>query len=136
MIQVLHRVLSIPVVQDPGDLLGWIDIEIVEIIPPEAFSPPPAVESAVVRTLPREPEYTVDDETFFLNFVKAIFTQRRKTLRNAIRNTAHISGLSDPNAVVDAIDEQLLRKRPEKLSPAEFARLANLALTIEQGEPA
>lgn len=114
----------------------YADIEIVEIIPPEAFSPPPAVESAVVRTLPREPEYTVDDETFFLNFVKAIFTQRRKTLRNAIRNTAHISGLGDPNAVVDAIDEQLLRKRPEKLSPAEFARLANLALAIEQGEPA
>lgn len=112
----------------------YADVEVVEIIPPEAFSPQPAVESAVVRTLPREPEYVVDDEQFFLDFVKAIFTQRRKTLRNAIRNTAHISGLSAPNDVVDAVDEELLRKRPEKLSPTDFARLANLALAIERGE--
>lgn len=102
-------------------------VEVVEIVPPTAFSPPPAVESAIVRLTPREPDYDVDDEAFFLDFVKAVFTQRRKTVRNGIRNTAHISGLSDPDAVVDAAPEPLLSARAGDLSPAEFAELAALA---------
>ncbi len=108
--------------------------EIVESIPKEAFSPPPAVRSAVVRLLPRDPEYDVDDEAFFLRFVKACFTQRRKTMRNAIRNTAHISGLEEPDAVVEAADEELLRKRADAVTPAEFAELAELAAAVGRGD--
>lgn len=111
----------------------YADPEIVETVPKEAFSPPPAVESAVVRAHPREPDYTVSDEAFFLRFVKALFTQRRKTLRNAIRNTGHISGLEDPEAVVDAADEELMSRRAGTLAPAEFAALCELAM--ERGEP-
>ena len=106
----------------------YADVELVEPVPKEAFSPPPAVESGVVRTVPREPDYEVDDEDFFLRFVKACFTQRRKTIRNAIRNTPHISGLADPDAVVEAADEEFLRKRADAMTPAEFAELATLAL--------
>ncbi|QZP37876.1 16S ribosomal RNA methyltransferase A [Halobaculum magnesiiphilum] len=105
----------------------YADVQIVERIPPEAFDPQPRVESAVVRCLPRAPDYEVDDEAFFLRFVKALFTQRRKTVRNAIRNTAHISGLADADAVVDAVDEDTLSKRPGELPPAAFAELAELA---------
>lgn len=111
----------------------YADCEIVESVPKEAFSPPPAVESAVVRTTPRKPEYTVTDEAFFLRFVKALFTQRRKTLRNAIRNTGHISGLDDPDGVVEAADETLMGRRAGTLSPSEFAALCELA--IQWGEP-
>lgn len=111
----------------------YADVELVEPVPKEAFSPPPAVESAVVRTIPREPAYEVDDEQFFLGFVKALFTQRRKTVRNAIRNTAHISGLDDPDAVVEAADEDLLRKRPDAVTPAEFAELAALGTRVDAG---
>ncbi|MHC3437378.1 16S ribosomal RNA methyltransferase A [Natrialbaceae archaeon A-gly3] len=106
----------------------YADVELVEPVPKEAFSPPPAVESAVIRTIPRDPDYEVDDEAFFLRFVKACFTQRRKTIRNAIRNTPHISGIADPDAVVEAADEELLRKRADAMEPAEFAELATLAL--------
>ncbi len=105
----------------------YADVEVVEPVPKEAFSPPPSVESAVVRTRPRDPEYDVDDEDFFLRFVKAVFTQRRKTMRNAVRNTAHISGLDDPDAVVDAADEELMSMRAGNVTPAEFAALATLA---------
>jgi len=112
----------------------YADIELVESIPKEAFSPPPAVQSAVVRAIPREPDYAVEDEEFFLRFVKALFTQRRKTIRNAIRNTGHISGLSEPEAVVDAADEDVLRKRAGAMAPAEFAALAQLARDV--GAPA
>jgi 16S rRNA (adenine1518-N6/adenine1519-N6)-dimethyltransferase len=103
------------------------DVEVVETVPKEAFDPAPAVESVVVRVTPRAPDYEVADEAFFLDFVKALFTQRRKTIRNGIRNTAHISGLSDPEAVVEAADEDLLRKRAGNVTPREFAALAALA---------
>ncbi|APX96629.1 16S ribosomal RNA methyltransferase A [Natronorubrum daqingense] len=111
----------------------YAEPELVESIPKEAFSPPPAVQSAVVSLEPREPDYEVDDEAFFLRFVKALFTQRRKTIRNAIRNTAHISGLEQPDAVVEAADEEILRKRADAMAPAEFAALATLAQSV--GEP-
>ena len=121
----------------------YADVEVVEPVPKEAFSPPPEVESAVVRTTPRDPDYEVGDETFFLDFVKAVFTQRRKTLRNAIRNTAHISGLDDADAVVEAIeagetdlDPDVLRKRAGKVPPATFAGLARAADEYGRGERA
>ena len=108
----------------------YADVEVVEIVPPTAFDPAPAVESAIVRLRPREPNYTVDDESFFFDFVKALFTQRRKTIRNGIRNTAHISGLTDPDAVVDAVEERngdLLRARAGSLAPEAFAELTAIA---------
>jgi 16S rRNA (adenine1518-N6/adenine1519-N6)-dimethyltransferase len=101
-------------------------VEIVEPVPTEAFDPRPAVESAVVRVTPRDPGYDVE-ERFFLRFVKALFTQRRKTVRNAIRNTTHISGIDEAGAVVDAGPADLLGQRPGDLTPAEFATLATLA---------
>ena len=111
----------------------YADIEIVETIPKEAFDPQPAVESAVVRTRPRDPAYSVPDDEFFMDFLRAVFTQRRKTMRNAIRNTAHISGLNDPDTVVAAADEELLGQRAGNLSPAAFAELATVAW--ERGDP-
>ena len=111
----------------------YADVEVVETVPKEAFDPQPAVESAVVRTRPRDPAYSVPDDEFFMDFLRAVFTQRRKTMRNAIRNTAHISGLGDPDAVVAAADEELLSQRAGNLSPAAFARLATVAW--ERGDP-
>jgi 16S rRNA (adenine1518-N6/adenine1519-N6)-dimethyltransferase len=111
----------------------YAEPELVESIPKEAFSPPPAVRSAVVRLEPRDPDYDIDDEEFFLRFVKAMFTQRRKTIRNAIRNTAHITGLGAPDAVVEAADDALLQKRADAMTPVEFAELAELSL--ETGAP-
>jgi len=111
----------------------YADVELVEHVPKEAFDPQPAVQSAVVRCTPRDPDYEVADEAFFLRFVKALFTQRRKTMRNAVRNTAHISGLGDPDAVVAAADGDLMSARAGTLAPADFADLATLA--YEVGDP-
>lgn len=105
----------------------YADVEIVERVPKEAFDPQPRVESALVRCTPRDPDYVVPDETFFLDLVTACFTQRRKTMRNAIRNTTHISGIVDPEAVVEAASDELMSKRAGTVTPAEFAELAVLA---------
>lgn len=111
----------------------YAGVEIVEIVPPTAFDPQPAVESAVVQLTPRDPDYEVP-ETLFFDILRAIFTQRRKTLRNAVRNTTHISGLGAPEAVVEAIGEETMSRRPGELSPAELASLTRTAAAV--GEPA
>ncbi|WP_302080672.1 16S ribosomal RNA methyltransferase A [Salinibaculum rarum] len=111
----------------------YADIEVAETVPREAFDPQPRVESAVVQTTPRDPDYSVPDDEFFMSFLKAVFTQRRKTMRNAVRNTAHISGLGEPDAVVKAADEDLMSRRAGTVTPAEFAQLATLAYDV--GDP-
>jgi 16S rRNA (adenine1518-N6/adenine1519-N6)-dimethyltransferase len=112
----------------------YADVELVEEVPREAFDPQPAVRSAVVRTTPHEPDYEVPCDDFFLRFLKAVFTQRRKTMRNAVRNTAHISDLGDPDAVVTEADDELMGRRAGELDPAQFAALARLAWDV--GDPA
>lgn len=130
-----ERMVATPKTSEYGRLSvstrHYANVELVETVPREAFSPPPAVESAVIRAEPRTPAYDVPSDAFFLRFVKALFTQRRKTVRNGIRNTAHISGLDDPSAVVEAVPENLLVKRPDAVSPDEFAHLARIADRVD-----
>lgn len=108
----------------------YADVEIVETIPPSAFDPQPAVESAVVVLRPREPDYDVPAERF-MSFVRAVFTQRRKTLRNAIRNTTHISGIETPEDVLAATDASILGQRPGNLAPAELAAVTTIAIQTD-----
>jgi len=138
LVATVQREFAERMVADPGTAAygrlsvtvgHYAECEIVERVPPAAFSPPPAVESSVVRTTPREPDYAVD-EAAFLAFVRAVFTQRRKTVRNAIRNTTHISGIERPAAVVEAADEALLSQRAGDLAPTEFADLARLGCEV------
>ncbi len=132
-----ERMAADPATDDYGRLSvtagHYAEAEIVETVPRGAFDPQPRVTSALVRTTPSEPDYAVPSDDFFMHFLKAVFTQRRKTMRNAVRNTAHISGLSDPDAVVDAADGELMGARAGKLTPADFADLATVA--YEVGEP-
>jgi 16S rRNA (adenine1518-N6/adenine1519-N6)-dimethyltransferase len=65
--------------------------------------------------------------------VRAIFTQRRKTLRNAIRNTTHISGIDDPETVIEAAGEELMGKRAGNVAPESFARLARIESEVGSG---
>lgn len=86
---------------------------------PGAFTPPPKVMSSVVRLVPRGADFPIDDWPTFDRLVTAAFTKRRKTLRNAL------AGWLSADAIVAAgIDPAL---RPERITPAEFARLANRA---------
>jgi hypothetical protein len=82
-----------------------------------AFTPPPRVESAYVRITPwRAPPFEVADTATFAHVVTRAFSQRRKTLRNALAGLVTAESMSaigiDPGA------------RPETLSPAQFAALA------------
>jgi dimethyladenosine transferase (EC 2.1.1.-) len=112
-------------------------VEIVERVPREAFDPQPGVESAIVRTTPRDPEYDIPSHEIFATVVRAAFTQRRKTMRNAVRNTTHMTDIDDDTAetVVNEAGEALMGKRAGTVTPEEFARLARLvARESDRGE--
>lgn len=86
-------------------------------VPPEAFDPPPKVESAVVRLIPRAPgSYPEIDEKRFAEIVAAAFSQRRKTLRNTLGKL-----IGDEAFKATGIDPGL---RAENLGVAEFEKLA------------
>lgn len=108
----------------------YADMEVVEVVPNTAFTPAPAVDSAVLRVTPTPPAYEVPSDELFQAFVTGCFTQRRKTIRNAIRNTTQISGLCDPDALVEVADETLLGKRAGKLRPEDFAQLVRQAVEV------
>jgi 16S rRNA (adenine1518-N6/adenine1519-N6)-dimethyltransferase len=98
------------------------DIEQVLTLPPGAFRPPPKVWSAVVRMQFRAPTVAIADLPLFEGMVKSIFTQRRKTLSNALKPFASGRGL-EAAGVVAAADLDG-RRRPETLNLPELARLA------------
>jgi 16S rRNA (adenine1518-N6/adenine1519-N6)-dimethyltransferase len=84
---------------------------------PGAFNPPPKIDSAVVRLRPRAPDFVIDDLARFDRLVAQAFSQRRKTLSNALK------GLCDAGQIRAAgIDPGI---RAERLHPRDFARLAN-----------
>jgi 16S rRNA (adenine1518-N6/adenine1519-N6)-dimethyltransferase len=95
--------------------------EIVKLlrVAPGSFRPAPAVESALVRLIPRVPlPWPARDTRVFAALVGKAFTQRRKTLRNALRETVNEAQFAHAQ-----IDPGL---RPEALSVAQYVRLADV----------
>lgn len=87
-------------------------------VPPEAFRPAPKVTSSIVRMVPLPAgTYAAKDESLFARIVAAAFSQRRKTLKNTLR---------------DFLDEAALKSlgfdpglRGERLSVADFVAIAD-----------
>ncbi len=91
-------------------------------VPASAFSPPPKVESAVVRVTPRtESLVSVDEERSFRMLVQGAFGMRRKQMRRVIRSLRAL----DVAAAEDVLERSGIDPdaRPETLSPEQFARL-------------
>lgn len=98
------------------------DVRRVLTLPPGAFRPAPRVHSAVVHLAFRPPAVPLADDLIFEEMVRALFTQRRKMLLNALRPFAEIRGVAPAAALAAAeIDP---RRRPETLHLAELARLS------------
>ncbi len=99
------------------------DVSRVLALPPGAFRPPPKVHSAVVRLSFRRPTVTIADEALFVRMVRTMFTQRRKTVSNALKPFAGDRGVQ-AGQVLEAVGIAPTR-RPETLELAEMAALAN-----------
>ncbi|NBX40878.1 MAG: 16S rRNA (adenine(1518)-N(6)/adenine(1519)-N(6))-dimethyltransferase, partial [Gammaproteobacteria bacterium] len=122
--EVIERICAAPGSDAYGRLTvmlaPWVETEHLFDVGPGAFRPPPKVWSAVARLTVREtPAFEIGP--LYGKVVAAAFSQRRKTLRNALRAL-----LDAPTITACDIDPGA---RPETLSPAQFARLAAAAGT-------
>jgi len=86
-------------------------------IKPSAFSPPPKVDSAFVRMLPKKPELSATDLSLFALVVKQAFMHRRKTLSNCLKKLIDSATLEKVG-----IDPKL---RPQQLSVNDFVSISN-----------
>ncbi|WP_018233667.1 16S rRNA (adenine(1518)-N(6)/adenine(1519)-N(6))-dimethyltransferase RsmA [Thioalkalivibrio thiocyanodenitrificans] len=133
--EVVDRLVASPGNRDYGRLSVMVQYhcraEALFRVGPGAFHPPPKVDSAYVRLTPWETlPHEARDPGLFSALVNQAFTQRRKTLRNAVRGFADAQVLEaagiDPGA------------RPETLDVARFVALANRIAEFRSthGEPA
>jgi 16S rRNA (adenine1518-N6/adenine1519-N6)-dimethyltransferase len=95
-------------------LSAFYNIEYLFTVHENVFNPPPKVKSAVIRLRRNGVTSLECDETLFVKVVKIGFNQRRKTLRNALKQ------LSLP---LNAVPAQLLSLRAEQLSVNDFITL-------------
>jgi 16S rRNA (adenine1518-N6/adenine1519-N6)-dimethyltransferase len=98
------------------------DVEVALRVPPGAFRPPPKVESAVVRVVPRrESRVPAEIEPRFREVVRAAFGRRRKTLANALAGGLGLSlGAAREAATRSGVDPG---RRAETLTIGEFVAL-------------
>jgi 16S rRNA (adenine1518-N6/adenine1519-N6)-dimethyltransferase len=116
--EVVDRMVAAPATADYGRLsvmLQWrYAMEDVLFVPPEAFDPPPRVDSAVVRMVPHEAPAAVD-EKLLSELVQVAFSQRRKILRNTLGKWLEAKGFAG------SFDVQ---RRAEEVPVAEYLQLA------------
>ena len=125
--EVAERVASLPGGKEYGYLSVLVQLyaepRIEFMVPPSAFSPKPEVNSAVITlTIRDRPAVAVSDEIFFVRVVKAAFSQRRKTLRNALKQLNVPAEKMAMVLIKTGID---LSRRAETLTVKEFGLLAD-----------
>jgi len=98
-------------------LQAYYDVQVLFKVSPGAFTPPPKVMSAVIRLTRNERQHLDCDESLFVQVVKQGFNNRRKTLRNALKNL---------NLAATVSSLPLLDKRAEQLTVDEFVYLTRL----------
>jgi len=124
--EVAERVASPPGSKAYGYLSVLVQLyaepRIEFVVPPGAFTPMPEVNSAVITLTIRDHPAVVVDENYFIRLVKAAFSQRRKTLRNALKQ------LDAPLAKLEMAQGKTgidLSRRAETLTVKEFGLLAD-----------
>ncbi|MDX1353351.1 MAG: 16S rRNA (adenine(1518)-N(6)/adenine(1519)-N(6))-dimethyltransferase RsmA, partial [Thiomicrorhabdus sp.] len=126
--EVVDRITAQPGIKAYGRLSVMIqyacETEYLFTVGPENFTPPPKVDSAIVRLLPYKTKpFVAEDETLFAELVKQAFSQKRKTLRNTLKGLLDVEQIEscgiDPTA------------RAETVSVEKFVELSNLYQQIK-----
>ncbi|HVM87735.1 MAG TPA: 16S rRNA (adenine(1518)-N(6)/adenine(1519)-N(6))-dimethyltransferase RsmA [Puia sp.] len=92
---------------------AFFEVEYLFDVNEKSFVPPPKVKSAVIRLVPKPKGVNFKDEKSFFVLVKTAFNQRRKTLRNAVKNLFN----------EEILKQEIFNKRAEQLSVKDFAEL-------------
>ena len=119
--EVVERMVAEPGSKAFGRLsvmLQWrYQMQQMFIVPPTAFDPPPRVESAIVRMIPKAAPLVCEEKNLQATVTKA-FSQRRKVIRNCVAGM-----FTEAQLIQVGIDPQL---RPEAVGLEQFVALANL----------
>ncbi len=100
---------------------AWYDVEYLFTVDENVFNPPPKVKSAVIRMTRNDETDIGCDEKLFKRVVKTVFNQRRKMLRVSLRQ---IFNTGKPTN--GFYEQDIMTKRPEQLSIAQFVELTNM----------
>jgi 16S rRNA (adenine1518-N6/adenine1519-N6)-dimethyltransferase len=86
------------------------------------------VHSTVVKIIPREPIFPINNRILYADVVRALFSHRRKTVRNCLKGSV---GTMLERAWVDrviaSLPGEILKSRPEELYLEDFATISNIA---------
>jgi 16S rRNA (adenine1518-N6/adenine1519-N6)-dimethyltransferase len=125
--EVVERMVAAPGSKTYGRLsvmLQWrYQMDLMFIVPPTAFDPPPKVESAIVRMIPREQRLACD-ESALARVVLQAFSQRRKVLRNCLGGM-----FGEDQLRAAGVDPQA---RAETVALEHYVALANLLTDQER----
>ncbi len=122
VIGMFQKEVALRAAADPGSkafgvlsalIQPFYEIDYLFDVPPESFTPPPKVNSGVIRLRRKNQKLGYKNEKAYRALVKTAFNQRRKTLRNATRSLFSPEILKDP----------IFDKRAEMLSIQDFAEL-------------
>lgn len=121
--EVVERITAEPGIKAYGRLSVMIqyacETEYLFTVGPENFTPPPKVDSAIVRLMPyKQKPFIADDEQKFAEVVKQAFSQKRKTLRNTLKGWLDAEQIESCGINPTA--------RAETVSVEKFVELANL----------
>lgn len=120
--EVAERIAANPGTADYGPLSIMVQyhcrVEVLFLIGPRAFNPPPKVDSAMLRLKPHSPPAIAQDLSKLRLIVRTAFSKRRKMLHNSLRELITPDQLMtlniDPNT------------RPEQLTVADFVKISNI----------
>jgi len=92
---------------------AFYEVEYLFDVAPGNFTPPPKVDSGILRLKHAGNPYGVRDKKAFIKFVKSAFSQRRKTLRNALKSSY----------APDLLSDKIFEQRAEQLAVPDFVAL-------------
>jgi 16S rRNA (adenine1518-N6/adenine1519-N6)-dimethyltransferase len=115
--EVAERIAAPPNNKDYGILSvliqAWFCVEYMFDVDEQSFNPPPKVKSGVIRMTNLHDPYQIKDVSRFFLLVKTAFGQRRKQLRNPLKQFFH----------ADVLQDEVFTKRAENLTVADYVKL-------------
>lgn len=132
----IQREVALRIASQPGTkaygilsvlLQAWYDCEYLFTVDENVFNPPPKVKSAVIRMTRNKVQTLGCDEHLFRRVVKTTFNQRRKMLRVSLRQV-----FADSMPDASFFEQEMMTKRPEQLSVADFVALTNIVAEAMQ----
>ena len=118
--EVVDRIVAAPGVKSYGRLSVMLQTyctaQALFEVPPYAFEPAPKVDSAILRLLPRpQHDRQIDNFSLYEKLVRQAFSQRRKTLKNTLKETCSTEQIEQAGLSPT--------QRAEELSVADFVKL-------------